>query len=106
LAAYTTIGTALTTVGIAFTIVGSALTTVGTIDGSIMPLTIFCALESVLFYSLFTLKLEAPPSSTLFFLLRALLGKFNVAFFLFSNVVYISSLVLLTLVDGFYGFSF
>jgi hypothetical protein len=91
---------------VAYTIVGTAFTTIGTVDGSIMPLTIFCALKFVLFYSLFTLKLEASPSSTLFFVSRALLGKSNVAFFLFSNVVYISSLVLLTFVDGFYGFSF
>jgi hypothetical protein len=37
----------------------------------------------------------------LFFLLRTLLGEYVVAFFLFSNVVYISSLVLLTLVGGY-----
>jgi hypothetical protein len=47
----------------------------------------------MLSYSLFTLELEAPPSSTLFFLLRTLLGEFVVAFFLFSNFIYISSLV-------------
>jgi hypothetical protein len=56
--------------------------------------------------SFFTLKPEAPPSSTLLFFLKALLGEFVVAFFLFSNIVYISSLVLLTLVGGFYGLSF
>jgi hypothetical protein len=42
----------------------------------------------------------------LFFLLKALLGKFVATFFIFSNLVYISSLVLKTLVGGFYGFSF
>jgi hypothetical protein len=56
-------------------------------------------------YSLFTLKPKAPPS-TMFFLLRALLGKFATTLFLFFNVDYISSLVLLTLADGFFGLSF
>jgi hypothetical protein len=42
----------------------------------------------------------------LFLLLKAFLGESIVTFFLFSNVMYISSLVFLTLVDGFYGFSF
>jgi hypothetical protein len=40
------------------------------------------------------------------FFLRSFLGEFDANFFLFSNVVYISSLVLLTLAGGFYGFSF
>jgi hypothetical protein len=80
--------------------------TIGTIDGSTLPFIIFSTLASVLSYSLFTLELQAPPSSTLLFLLRALLGESIVAFFLFSNVVYISSLILLTLVGGFCGFSF
>jgi hypothetical protein len=44
-------------------------------------------------------------SLTFFFLLRTL-GKFATTFFLLSNVVYISSLVLLTSVNGFCGFSF
>jgi hypothetical protein len=57
-------------------------------------------------YSFFTPKPKAPPSSTLFFLLRALIGKSVVAFFLFSSVVYNSSLVLLTLAGGFCGLSF
>jgi hypothetical protein len=56
--------------------------------------------------SFFTLELEDPPSSTLYFLLRRLLGESIVTFFQFSNVVCISSLVLLTLVGGFYKFSF
>ncbi len=43
--------------------------------------------------SLFILELEVPPSSTLFFLLKTLLGKYVIVFFLFSNVVCISSLV-------------
>jgi hypothetical protein len=42
----------------------------------------------------------------LFFLLRALFREFAATFFLFSIVVYISSLVFLTLVSGFCGFSF
>jgi hypothetical protein len=56
--------------------------------------------------SLFTLEPEAPPPSILFFLLRALLGEYATTFFLFSSVVYISSLVLLTLASGFCGLSF
>jgi hypothetical protein len=42
----------------------------------------------------------------LFFLLRALLKKSTAILFLSSNVVYISSLVLSTLVNNFYGISF
>jgi hypothetical protein len=42
----------------------------------------------------------------LFFLLRTILGNFAKAFFLFSSVVCIFFLVLLTLAYGFYGFSF
>jgi hypothetical protein len=42
----------------------------------------------------------------LFFLLKTLLEEFVATFFLFSSVVFISSLVLLTLVGGFCGFSF
>jgi len=83
-----------------------ACTTIGTVNGSILPLIIFCALTFVLSCSFFTFEPKVPPSSTLFFLLRALLGESVAAFFLFFNVVCISSLVLLTLVDGFYGFSF
>jgi hypothetical protein len=60
----------------------------------------------MLSYSLFIPELQAPPSSTLFLLLKALLGESIVAFFLFSNVVYIFSLIFLTLVGGFCGFSF
>jgi hypothetical protein len=77
-----------------------------TVNGSTLPFIIFCALKFVLSYSLFTPEPKAPPSSTLFFLLKALLKKFAITFFLFSSVVYMSSLVLLTLVDGFYGLSF
>jgi hypothetical protein len=42
----------------------------------------------------------------LFFFLKALLGKYAATFFLLSNVVCISSLVLLTLASGFYRLSF
>jgi len=90
----------------AYTIVGIALTTVSSANGSTLPLIIFFAFISILSYFLFNPKLEAPPSSTLFFLLKTLLREFNVAFFLFSNVDYISSLVLLTLVGGLCEFSF
>jgi hypothetical protein len=89
-----------------YTIANITLTTIGTTYGSIMPLIILCAFKYVLSYSLFTHKLEAPPSSTLFFLLRALLKESVAAFFLFSNGVCIFSLVLLTLAGGFYELSF
>jgi hypothetical protein len=39
--------------------------------------------------SLFTPKPKPPPSSTLFFLLRALLGESIVTFFLFYSVIYL-----------------
>jgi hypothetical protein len=42
----------------------------------------------------------------LLFLLKALLGESTTTFFMFSSVIYISSLVLLTLAGGFYGLSF
>ncbi len=80
-------------------------TIVSTIDGSTLPLIIFCAFRFVFFCSLFNPKPKASPSSTLLFFLRTL-GKSVAAFFMFSNVTYISSLILLTLVGGFYGFSF
>ncbi len=89
-----------------WTISGIALTTVGITDSSTLPFIIFCALKSMLSYSLFTPKLEAPPSSTFFFLLKALLEESAIVFFLFSSVVYISSLVFLTLAGGFFGLSF
>jgi hypothetical protein len=83
-----------------------AYTIVGITDGSTLPFIILCALKSMLSCSLFTFKLDVPPSSTLFFLFRAFLGESIAAFFLFSSVFYISSLVLLTLAGVFYGFSF
>lgn len=64
------------------------------------------ALAYVLSCSLFIIESKALHSSTLFFFLKALFGESMIAFFLFSNVVYISSLVLLILVGGFNGFSF
>jgi len=85
---------------------GTMLTIVGITNGSTLPFIIFCALKSMLFYSLFTLELEALLSSTLFFLLKALLGESIAIFFLFFNVVCTSSLILLTMADGFYGLSF
>jgi hypothetical protein len=63
-------------------------TTVGTTNGSTLRLIIFCALKSVLSCSLFTFEPKAPLSSTLFFLLKALLGKSSATyFFLFSSVI-------------------
>ncbi len=113
LAAYTTtcitrtiVGTARTIVGTACNIIGIAHTIVGTANGFILPFIIFYALTSMLFCSFFTLEPQASPSSTLFFLLRALFGEFTTTFFQFSNDVCISSLVLLTLANGYYGFSF
>ncbi len=89
-----------------YTIVGITCTIVGITNGSILPLVIFYAFAYVLSCFLFTLESKALPSSTFLFLLRALICEFVVTFFLFSSVVYIFSLVFLTLVDGFYGFSF
>jgi len=83
-----------------------ACTTNGIVDGSGLPLIIFCALGFELSCSFFTLKPKTSPSSTLFFLLWTFFSEFIIAFFLFSNVVYISSLILLILVSGFYGFFF
>ncbi len=88
------------------TIVDTGVTTVGTANGSTLPLIIIYALKYVLSCSLFILEFEAPPSSTLFFLLRTILGEFAETFFLFSSAAYISSLVLLTLVGNFCGFTF
>ncbi len=65
-----------------------------------------CALIFILSCSLLTPKPKAPPSLALFFLLRTFFGDYIVAFFLFSNATYISSLVLFTLASGFCGFSF
>ncbi len=89
-----------------YTTISTAFTTISTIDGSILPLIIFCAFIFVLSYLFFIPKLEAPRSSTLFFLLRELLKKSATILFLFFSVIYISSLVFYTLVGGFYGFSF
>jgi hypothetical protein len=83
-----------------------AFTIVSTVNGSTLPLIIFCAFKFVLYYSFVTLEPKVPPSSTLFFFLRTFLGESTVAFFLFSNAIYISSLVLLALVGGFCGLSF
>jgi hypothetical protein len=91
---------------IAYTTGGITFTTIGSINGSTLLFIIFCAFKYVLPCSFFTLELEAPLSSILFFLLKALLGESVAAFFLFFNVVYISSLVLLTLAGGLHGLSF
>ncbi len=88
---------------VAYTIVGTIRTIVGIASRSTLPFIIFCALTSVLSYSLFIPEPNVPPFSTLFFLLKALI---DVAFFLFSSVVCISSLVHLTLVGGCCGFYF
>ncbi len=90
----------------AYTTISSTLTSIGNVDGSTLPLIIFCAFKFVLSCSLFIPKDDALPSSTLFFLLKTLLGDFVATFFLFSNATCISFLVLLTLACGFNGFSF
>jgi hypothetical protein len=73
---------------------------------SLYPSSFFVPSNLFLFFSLFTPKPKAPPSSTLFFLLKALLGESTASFFLFSSVIYISFLVFLTLAGGFCGLSF
>jgi hypothetical protein len=87
-----------TTIGTTFTIVGTTMFH--------SALHHFLCLEYVLSCSFFTIELEVPLSSTLFFLLKTLLGKSTIVFFLFFNVVYTSFLVLLTLVGGLCGLSF
>ncbi len=77
-----------------WTIGGTALTTISTTNGSILPLIIFYAFKFMFSYSLFPPKPKVRPSSILLFFLRALLKEFTTTFFLFSSVVYISSLVL------------
>jgi hypothetical protein len=64
-------------------------TTIGTTNGSTLPLIILCALTygSHVPSSLLSMKLLLPQ------LLRTLLGKFVIAFFLFSGVICISSLI-------------
>jgi hypothetical protein len=83
----------------------AACTTIGTVNGSIFPFIIFYALTFVLSYSFFTFEHEAPPSSTLFFLLKNTSQKVRCNLFSIFSVVYIS-LVILTVGDGFCGFSF
>ncbi len=82
------------------------ISTNGTIDGATLPLIIFWACASMLSCFFLTLDPKAPPSSILFFFLRALLGNFATTLFLYSNVTCISSLILLALTYGFCGFSF
>ncbi len=81
-------------------------TNVGIANGATFLLIIFWAFASMLSCSFLAPTPEVPPSSTLFFLFRAPLRNFVAIFLLFSNVIYISSLVLLTLVCGFYGLFF
>ncbi len=91
---------------VAYTIVGITCTINGNVDGSILLPIIFSTFVYVFSFSLFTLKPKASPCSTMFFFLWTFIGEFVVAFFLFSNNVCISSLILLILVSGFYEFSF
>ncbi len=78
------------------TTIGIARTIVGIIDGSTLSLINFYAFTFVLFCSFFTPKHEALLSLILFFLLKSLIGEFVITFFLFSNVVHNSSLILST----------
>jgi hypothetical protein len=80
----------------------SGVATIGVVNGSTLPFIIFVPYIYALMFTLYS----CPLSLALFFLLKTLLRESVVAFFLFSNVVYISSLVLLTLADGFCAFSF
>ncbi len=54
--------------------VGTTLNIVGTVNGSTLPFNIFYALRFVFFCSLFTPEPKVSPSSTLFFLLKTILG--------------------------------
>jgi hypothetical protein len=69
-------------------------TIVGIANGSTLPLIIFCVFTSVFSCLFFTREPKAPPSSTLLFFLRAFLSEFVATFFLFSSVIYISSLII------------
>jgi len=82
---------------IAYTIISTIVTIVGTTYGSTLPFIIFYAFKCILSCSIFILELEAPPSSTLFFLLRTLIGESMATFFLFFSIIYISSLVFFNL---------
>ncbi len=63
------------------TTIGTPLTTIGTANGSTLPFIIFYAFKYMLSCSLFIPETKAPPSSTLFFLLRALFEEFDATFF-------------------------
>jgi hypothetical protein len=79
---------------------------VGIVNGVTLPLIIFWVLASVFSYCFFTLNPKVPLSLTLFFLFKALLKDYATIFLLISNAICISSVVLLTLVYGFYGLFF
>ncbi len=66
----------------------------------------FSSSRNLVSCSLLTIEPQVPPSSTLVFFLRALFGNFALTFFLFFNVVCISSLVFFTSTSGFCAFSF
>ncbi len=89
----------------ACTTISTTYTNVGTLDGATLPFITFCALTSMFSCSRLTFEPKGPPSSTLFFLLRALLGDSIVAFFLFSNATY-NSIIIFTLAGGFCELSF
>jgi hypothetical protein len=89
-----------------YTTISIVITIVSITDGSTLSLIIFYAFKFMLSCCLFTLEPKAPPSSTLLFLLRTFFKESTAIFFVFFSVVYISSLVHLTLTDGFCGLSF
>ncbi len=66
-------------------------TNVSIVDGAPLLLIIFWALAFVISFFFLTPDLEAPPSSILFFLFRALLKDFVTVFLLFSNVLHLFS---------------
>ncbi len=89
-----------------YTTGGITCTNVDNVNGATLPFIIFYVHASMLSCSFLTFDPEAPPSSTLFFLLRTLFGDSVVAFLLLSNATSKFFLVLLTLACGFCGFSF
>ncbi len=71
------------------TTISTTCTTINIAYGSTLPLIIFCALTYVVFCSFF-IEPKTPLSSTLFFILKALLVEFATTFFLFFSVVCIT----------------
>ncbi len=71
-------------------------TTIGTANGSTLPLIILCALKSMLSCSFFILELEAPPFSTLLFLLKTLLVTTSASHYSISIALRCASAIVCT----------